>query len=248
MPSTRGEGKPAENLGRRRRLHQVSFRRPLYKRPGATPIPSRRQHPYSVRSWRSPRQHSHIPLVFGRSVDAGIFVFWSLRCCYFGCSSDLLALLFYLLRGWFWRFFLMHMRSRKYMGNLHLSLPWCNNLFSPWRSDASLGPRFFSFIPLLGRVLPAAPFDWFLVLLELSKRRWGDDGIVSLLVWLAAMMAKSVLALSDHLPGCPVLVFYSSYVSLYAVWGRQRSRFVCIFDVTNRAVCVSVLFAGRIMS
>ena len=29
--------------------------------------------------------------------------------------------------------------------------------------------------------------------------RWNDDDIVSLLVWLAAMMAQTVLALSDHL-------------------------------------------------
>jgi hypothetical protein len=190
----------------------------------------------------------HPSLVFWRSVDATylrIFVLWSLRCCDFCCSSDLLAcfvvVVWVILEPcWFcW----MHMRSHKFMGNLHLSLPWCNNLFSPWRSDASLRPCFPSFIPLCQSldfvfwvVLHAMSFDWFLLLLELSKRRWGDDGIVSLLVWLVAMMAKSVLALSDRLPSFPLLFVFCTFICCL-VYIKDPDLFA--FSILQIQFCVS---------
>ena len=88
---------------------------------------------------------------------------------------------------------LLQMRTQVLMGNLRLRHLCDVTPFSPWRSDAySVRP----YGPLICDLSVCADF-WFRFVF--AVRRWCDDRIVSLLVWLAAMMAQTVLALSDHL-------------------------------------------------
>jgi hypothetical protein len=107
----------------------------------------------------------------------------------------------------------MQVMSHKFMGNLHLRFLCDVTTFFTLEIWCIPPPT------KLGQFYPASlSFSRFRLLGNRSgnlissiswpyERRWDDDEIVSLLVWLAAMMAKSVLALSDHLPNIVFFLF-----------------------------------------